>query len=181
MQPLHSARSASSRTPFPRSHRPAGGHLPLPASPAPRSAPSRARRFARLRPAVALFIALGAPAFLPAAPAAAEPLATDGVIFPRPAAPSGALAPRARTSSSWLLPLGLAAAAAGGWLLWRQRQAPAARSGRDPRKLAVTETRGLGNRQYLVVADYDGKKFLLGVTPGRIDLLAPLEDGSPRA
>ena len=35
-------------------------------------------------------------------------------------------------------------------------------------------TRSLGNRQYLVVASYEGQKFLIGVCPGRIDLLAPL-------
>lgn len=161
-----------------------GGQVPLPAGLAARPTVGRApfaRCRAQLRRAFALVIACGAPAFLLAAPAAAESPATGGVIYPRPAAPSGAPVPRSGTSASWLLPLGLAAAAAGGWLLWRQRQAPAARGGRDPRRLAVTETRGLGNRQYLVVADYDGKKFLLGVTPGRIELLAPLEDGSPRA
>jgi flagellar protein FliO/FliZ len=45
------------------------------------------------------------------------------------------------------------------------------------RALAVDETRSLGNRQYLVVASYEGKKFLLGVCPGRIEMLSAL-DGS---
>ena len=44
----------------------------------------------------------------------------------------------------------------------------------DLRSLAVEETRSLGNRQYLVVASYEGKKFLLGVCPGRINLLSAL-------
>ena len=39
----------------------------------------------------------------------------------------------------------------------------------------MAETRPLGNRQYLVVAAYDEKRYLLGVCPGRIELLAPLE------
>ena len=30
--------------------------------------------------------------------------------------------------------------------------------------------------ELLVVADYDGKKFLLGVCPGSIQMLAPLDD-----
>ena len=45
---------------------------------------------------------------------------------------------------------------------------------RDARQLAIQETRSLGNRQYLVVASYEDKKFLLGVTPGRIEMLTPL-------
>jgi flagellar protein FliO/FliZ len=46
---------------------------------------------------------------------------------------------------------------------------------RDMRALAIDETRSLGNKQYLVVASYEGKKFLIGVCPGRIDMLSPLD------
>jgi flagellar protein FliO/FliZ len=42
------------------------------------------------------------------------------------------------------------------------------------RKLNVAETRMLGNRQFLVVAEYEGRKMLLGVCPGRIELLSDL-------
>jgi flagellar protein FliO/FliZ len=63
-------------------------------------------------------------------------------------------------------------AGAGGWMLWRGRKVNL--GGRDNRLLAIDETRPLGNRQYLVVASYEGKKLLLGVCPGRIDLLASL-------
>jgi flagellar protein FliO/FliZ len=42
------------------------------------------------------------------------------------------------------------------------------------RKLNVAETRMLGNRQFLVVAEYEGRKMLLGVCPGRIELLSEL-------
>lgn len=106
--------------------------------------------------------------------------AEDKVIYPRNAgaAPAEA-APAGKPGSGLnllLLVLALGAAGAGGWLLWRQRTAPAGATGREARKLAIAESRSLGNRQYLVVADYDGKKFLLGVCPGRIDLLAPLEE-----
>ncbi len=45
---------------------------------------------------------------------------------------------------------------------------------KDGRKLIISETRMLGNRQFLVVAEYEGKKMLLGVCPGRIDYLTPL-------
>lgn len=87
-----------------------------------------------------------------------------------PANPAGA------SLSSVSLFLGLALAGAGGWLLWRNRRATPI--GRDQRLLAIDETRSLGNRQFLVVASYEGKRFLLGVCPGRIDLLSPL-DGAP--
>ncbi|MGH7937977.1 MAG: FliO/MopB family protein [Bryobacteraceae bacterium] len=42
------------------------------------------------------------------------------------------------------------------------------------RKLNVAETRMLGNRQFLVVAEYEGRKMLLGVCPGRIELISDL-------
>jgi len=44
------------------------------------------------------------------------------------------------------------------------------------RKLNVAETRMLGNRQFLVVAEYEGRKMLLGVCPGRIELLSELDN-----
>jgi flagellar protein FliO/FliZ len=47
------------------------------------------------------------------------------------------------------------------------------------RAIVVEETRSLGNRQYLVIAACDGRRFLLGVTPGRIELVASLDDRKP--
>lgn len=105
--------------------------------------------------------------------------AEEKVIYPRnPSAAPAEASPVGKPGSGLnplLLVLALGAAGAGGWLLWRQRNSPAGATGREARKLAIAESRSLGNRQYLVVADYDGKKFLLGVCPGRIDLLSPLE------
>lgn len=90
-------------------------------------------------------------------------------IAERPASGSGAL--------TWVAVLALGCA--GGWMLWRGRAGALAglRGGvRAPRNLMVEETRSLGNRQYLVVASYQDKKFLLGVCQGRIDLLSPLHE-----
>ena len=42
------------------------------------------------------------------------------------------------------------------------------------RKLEISETRMLGNRQFLIVAAYEDRKILLGVCPGRIDYLCTL-------
>ncbi len=41
--------------------------------------------------------------------------------------------------------------------------------------LQILETRALGGRQFLVVAKHNNSRFLLGVCPGRIDFLCPLE------
>jgi flagellar protein FliO/FliZ len=103
--------------------------------------------------------------------------ADDEKVFTPGAARTDAPASAAGGSlSSVSLVLGFALAAAGGWLVWRNRRGvPLAR---DLRALAVDETRSLGNRQFLVVASYEGKKFLLGVCPGRIEMLTPL-DGAP--
>ncbi len=72
-------------------------------------------------------------------------------------------------------------AGVGGWLLLRGRKISF--PGRTARKLEIDETRSLGSRQYLVVASYEGKKLLLGVCPGRIDLLTALDGsaGTPKA
>ena len=75
----------------------------------------------------------------------------------------------------------VALAGAGAWLWWRGRRGTPGSGLRGDRRLAIAETRSLGNRQYLVVASYDGKKFLLGVCPGRIEMLAPLDPGAPSA
>jgi flagellar protein FliO/FliZ len=47
---------------------------------------------------------------------------------------------------------------------------------KGPRKLVVSESRMVGNRQFLIVAEYEGKKMLLGISPGRIDYLCNLGD-----
>ncbi|MBL9201917.1 MAG: flagellar biosynthetic protein FliO [Opitutaceae bacterium] len=119
---------------------------------------------------LALGLACGAPLF------AAD---DDRVIVPgasRSGSPAQASAPGGMGSVT--LVLGLALAAAGGWLVWRNRRGTPI--GRDHRLLAVDETRSLGNRQYLVVASYENRKFLIGVCPGRIDLLSPLDGAAPR-
>lgn len=65
---------------------------------------------------------------------------------------------------------------AGAWFLLRGRKLQL--QGRVVRRLNIDETKSLGSRQYLVVASYEGKKLLLGVCPGRIDLLTTLDASS---
>jgi flagellar protein FliO/FliZ len=107
---------------------------------------------------------------------AARAADADQVIFPGRGAGSSAPVEPGLSPVLWLL--GAALAAVGGWLLWRGRRTAARVP--DGRRLAIEETRPLGNRQYLVVASYEGRKFLLGVCPGRIDHLAALSEESPR-
>lgn len=118
--------------------------------------------------AALLTMALTLPAF------AAED--TD-VIFPRG---DGKSAPAAVAAGDRLnsvsLVVGVLLAAVGGWLYWRNRRRIPA--GREARALAINETRSLGNRQYLVVASHEGKRFLLGVCPGQISFLSALPDST---
>lgn len=52
------------------------------------------------------------------------------------------------------------------------------RKGKGEKKLIISEARTLGNRQFLIVAEYENRKMLLGVCPGRIDYLSTLSGGS---
>ena len=56
------------------------------------------------------------------------------------------------------------------------------KSTREDRKLQILEMRPLGNRQFLLVVAYEETRILLGVTPGKIDYLCPLDatDSPPR-
>ncbi len=103
----------------------------------------------------------------------------DTVIYPKSSAdrpesvPSDSergAGPKLFLAGAFLLALG------GGWLLLRRRGLPLSRVARAERLIAVEETKSLGNRQYLVVACCEGRRFLIGVTPGRIQLLSPLDD-----
>lgn len=52
-------------------------------------------------------------------------------------------------------------------------------TGSQDRKLQILEMRPLGNKQFLVVVGYEGTRMLLGVTPGKIDYLCPLDAAAP--
>ncbi|HWA26033.1 MAG TPA: flagellar biosynthetic protein FliO [Lacunisphaera sp.] len=99
----------------------------------------------------------------------------EELIYPRGSAAAGAPASHSPdTSNSGIILAVALLAGAAGWWLWQKRRGPA-RSGVDAARLAILESRSLGSRQYLVVADYDGRKFLLGVCPGSIEMLTPLD------
>lgn len=65
------------------------------------------------------------------------------------------------------------------WFYFKRGTFPRMKGGEQ---LQILETRALGGRQFLVVGRHGDQKFLLGVCPGRIDYLCPLEtvsEGDP--
>jgi flagellar protein FliO/FliZ len=111
---------------------------------------------------------------------AEKPAATDKTFYPRNSSerPADALIEKSAAASNAIMLLAALALAAGGVWVFVQRRQNGTLPIRGQRKLQIEETRPLGGRQYLIVANYDGKKFLLGVTPGKINLLTPLGDES---
>ncbi len=85
----------------------------------------------------------------------------------------GAAAPADQISTGWLL-AGVVLVGAGVWV-WLQRNRLGKLSG-GKKLIDIEESRSLGNRQFLVVASCDGRRFLLGVSPGQINTLADLDD-----
>ncbi|HWA85567.1 MAG TPA: flagellar biosynthetic protein FliO [Opitutus sp.] len=128
----------------------------------------RLRRIAMACLALAFAGALRAENFPPSSPGA--------VIYPRGTAAAAAAeragksdGPGAATAAA-----GLALLAVGGWFWWRYRRNPGLLKHRQAQRLAIEETRALGNRQFLMVVAHDDRRFLLGVCPGRIENLAEL-------
>lgn len=108
---------------------------------------------------------------------AADLRAADDILTPRatgPAADYTGMGSQGLSTSTWIV--AAICAAAGIWLYWNNRKRATIPSAKS--KLAISETKSLGNRQYLVVAAYGKQKFLVGVCVGRITLLAPLDDGA---
>jgi len=118
-----------------------------------------------------------APLALTAADKPATATAPGDIIYPGASTARAEAAAGRSSSYGAVMVVAVLLAGAGGWLFWRGRLSP---TGAVPvRKLAIAETKSLGNRQYLVVASYEDKKYLLGVCPGRIDLLTPLDTNPP--
>ena|SRR5450432_2073399 len=110
------------------------------------------------------------------------PSSADTIIYPKgtPSNGSSTLLKPEDNGRSYILVVALILAAVGGWVMFQRRQGSPLLT-RGNRKLQVEETRPLGNRQYLVVASYEDRKFLLGVTTGQIQLLSTLDGSKPEA
>ncbi|HUG11284.1 MAG TPA: flagellar biosynthetic protein FliO [Opitutaceae bacterium] len=109
------------------------------------------------------------------APPVVQAADTD-VIHPRAASQTAAPAGEGAARSSWPLVAALGLCAAAGGVMWFRGRQSGAMGTRAAKKLSIAESRPLGNRQHLVVADYAGRKFLLGVCPGRIEMITALDN-----
>jgi flagellar protein FliO/FliZ len=108
---------------------------------------------------------------------AADPIAGgragDTLLYPSggPATAGVAPATPAATSATWVFVV-LVGLVAGAVWFWRRRQP--SKPGRRG-NIQIEDTRALGNRQFLVVASCDGRRFLLGVAAGGIQMLSHLD------
>ena len=118
-----------------------------------------------------------AQSFTPA-PTLVPPAASPRVLYPSTAGAALAKAGQgngtAATANLTVTFLVLAGLCAGGYYLLKRQPGFVAGLKSGPRKLNVSESRSLGNRQFLVVVEYENERMLLGVTPGKIDYLCPL-------
>lgn len=106
--------------------------------------------------------------------AAAEVRAASEPPAPAQAAPAFNPAPNGSTATLTLYLVLMVVLLGGGAYLVRNGFTLFQPKMKGARKLQISETRMLGNRQFLVVAEYEDRKMLLGVCPGRIDYLATL-------
>jgi flagellar protein FliO/FliZ len=110
-----------------------------------------------------------------AADSAPPALTGDTVLYPaggpQGSAPSAASA-SGGSAATWVF-MFMAAGLGGGLWFWNRRRRPA---GARRNCIQIEDTKSLGNRQFLVVASCDGKRFLLGVASGGIRMLSHLDD-----
>ncbi|HEY0967449.1 MAG TPA: flagellar biosynthetic protein FliO [Opitutaceae bacterium] len=129
------------------------------------------------------FLAAGTPGLVCAQAAAADETVVadkspDAIIRPAATRADAPALSAPSGSFSALTFVGALALAAGGIWLAKRGRLPGVAGNRELRHLSVEETRALGNRQYLVVAAYDDKRFLIAVCPGRIEFLTALDASS---
>jgi len=127
-------------------------------------------------------LALMAAALLPATLCAetqaedvrASTLAPDATLTPR--STSGLLEPKKSAGSDQLVVYFVVLLAlAGGGFYFLKRGLPLRGKKNGESRLQLLETKMLGNRQFLVVVNYDDNKMLIGVGPGQIQYLCPLD------
>ena len=105
----------------------------------------------------------------------ASMLSPDTKLTPR--APTSLLAPGNKNTGNGQLVVYfvvLVALAGGGFFLFK-RGMPLRNKLAGENHLRLLETKILGNRQFLVVVQYEDSKMLLGVGPGQIQYLCPLD------
>ncbi len=139
------------------------------------------RGLRRALPVLALLASAAIAGAQAAEPAPVASKSPDAIIHPAEAPRAEVAAAPSNSGGGFgaVTLVGALALAAGGFWFAKRGRMPGM-GARDLRHLAVEETRPLGNRQFLVVAAYDDKRFLIGVCPGRIEFLTALDGGTPR-
>jgi len=112
------------------------------------------------------------------APATSETAIATPAASPRPA-PAYPIQPATGSVQLALYLLLLIALLGGGFYVMRNGFSFLQPKPKGPRKLDISETKMLGNRQFLIVAEYENRKMLIGVCPGRIDYLCTLSGAEP--
>jgi Flagellar biosynthesis protein, FliO len=145
-----------------------------------------------MKPRLALVLLIGAFAFLTPRITAAQDLAEhndaavigrlplDTKLHPTLAAAHPLALDNAGTGKLAIYFVTLAGLVVGGYFLLKRGLPLRAVRGSESR-LHLRETKMLGNRQFLVVAEYEGSRILLGVGPGRIEYLCPLDSAEEPA
>jgi flagellar protein FliO/FliZ len=123
---------------------------------------------------------LAAALLLPAAAVAESTpasLGENGVVYPRNSPEAHKVHSSDNAFPMWGM-LGVIAVLAGAGFYLLKRGQLGTRAGVSVhQRLAIEETRPLGNKQFLAVAAYGERKLLLAVCPGRVDFLCRLDDG----
>lgn len=97
---------------------------------------------------------------------------TEGEVYSGILSEGGSPIGMVVTILGYLLILGAMAVAA--WYLFKRGVFRKPFSNKEG-KLNIAESRMLGNRQYIMVVEYEDNKILLGVGPGKIDYLTSLQ------
>ena len=108
-------------------------------------------------------------------------LEDESVIYPRNAPAAGQVTPRpADGFPLWSTLIVVAVLAGGGFVLLKRGRLTPRAPGAGGQRLAIEETRPLGNKQFLAVATYGERRLLLAVCPGKIDLLCRLDESGEK-
>lgn len=105
-------------------------------------------------------------------------LGDDGLIYPRNSPEARQQVASDEPFPIWSSLAAIVVLTAGGFY-YLKRGTLGARSGvKVTQRLAIEETRPLGNKQFLAVATYGDRRMLLAVCAGRIDLLCRLDESA---
>lgn len=105
-------------------------------------------------------------------------LGEDGLIFPRNSPEARQQLASDEPFPIWSSLAAIVVLTAGGFYYLKRGTLGARAGAKVTQRLAIEETRPLGNKQFLAVATYGDRRMLLAVCAGRIDLLCRLDESA---